>query len=461
VSLLQFFLILRVRYKVFLLGLVGAILLVTLAAFMIPAYKAETEVVVDMTLPDPVAGFVLADNGASTYMPTQVDVVSSAYVAQKVVRALGIDKDPELTALWTKKTGGQGDKVAWLAHVMQKHLSVSLGKESNTITISYRAEDPRLAALVANAFASAYVETNIELRAKPAHDSAEWLRGQVQTAHDKLDKLQARIVDFRRTHALIESTDQLDVETGKLAGLTQQLTAVQGQMYAANSKQKLAGGSVELPEVADDPVVAKLRSDISDARARVAEASVDLGRNHPTYIQAKSHLDALEAQLAQEQGVSVNGFSRSHSIDKAQESDLKAAIAAQQARLTDINQARDELNVLKQEQQAAEAAYQEVSRRYTQATLQSGSVQTNVLVLSAATPPVAPSPSLVVYALLALVLGSVFGASAAFYREITDRRIRFSRDIELATDLPLLADFCAPEQLPWRHALGHRRLLLK
>ena len=458
-SLLQFFLILRVRYKIFLLGMLGAILVVTLVAFTVPPYKAETEVVVDMTLPDPVAGFVLADNGANSYMPTQVDVIGSAYVAQKVVRALGVDKDPELTALWVKKTGGQGDKVAWLAHALQKHLSVALGKESNTITIGYRAEDPRLAALVANAFATAYVETNIELRAKPARDSAEWLRGQVQAAHGKLDQLQERIVDFRRTHALVESTDTADVENSKLAELTQQLTAVQGQMYAASSKQRLAGGSLELPEVADDPVIAKLRSDISDARARVAEASVDLGRNHPTFIQAKSHLDALEAQLAREQGVNVSGFSRSQSIAKAQEADLKAAIAAQQDRLTEINQARDELNVLKQEQQAAEAAYQEVSRRYTQATLQSGSVQTNVLVLSAATPPVAPSPAPPVYAALALLLGAVLGASAAFYREITDRRIRFSRDIELAAELPLLADFCVPEQPTWRYALGNRKLL--
>jgi succinoglycan biosynthesis transport protein ExoP len=459
VSLLQFLFILRVRYKAFLLGFFVIAALVALTSLRIPSYKAESVVVVDATLPDPVAGFVLAANGPGTYLPTQADIAASDYVAQKVVKALRMDQDPALTELWTEHTNAQGDKVAWLANVLQQHLSVSLGKESSTITIGFRSDNPRLAAQIANAFAAAYVDTNIELRAKPAQDSATWLRGQVQTSQNRLDQIQTRVADYRRTHAFVESVDHIDVETNKLADLMQQLTLIQGQLYAANSKRQLAGDSLQLPEVADDPVIAKLRSDIGDARARVAEASVDLGVNHPTYLQARSHLDALEAQLAHEQQVSMSGFSRSQSIDTAQEADLKTAIAAQRARVLEINQERNELNVLEQEQQAAESAYQEVSRRYTQATLQSGSVQTNAVVLSTATQPTVPSPGPVIYAALALVLGTAFGALAAFYREITDRRVRFSRDIELTADLPLLADFCVPERRTWRRVISIPKLL--
>jgi succinoglycan biosynthesis transport protein ExoP len=88
--------------------------------------------------------------------------------------------------------------------------------------------------------------------------------------------------------------------------------------------------------------------------------------------------------------------------------------------------------------------YQEVSRRYTQATLQSGSVQTNLSVLSPATVPADPSATPLLYALAAVFLGLAIGVPAAFYREISDRRIRFGPDIELAVGLPLLADFLAP-----------------
>jgi len=459
-SLSKFILILRERYKIFLLFFLGTCAVVAVIHFIVPPYKAETVVVVDMTVPDPVAGFQLAGDTMADYMPTQVDIVSSDYVARKVVKALKMDLDPQLNQIWIDHTNGQGDKVTWIAHGLQKHLSVKTGKESNLITIGFRSRDPAFAAATANAFATAYVETNIEMRAKPALDSARWLQTQVLSSHNKLDDLQKSISDYRQTHQLVASDDRVDAENGKLADLMQQLTVLQAQTSAASSKQGLASGSLSLPEVADDPVIAKLRGDIADARARLAEASVDLGVNHPTYIQARSHLEALEAQLAHEQQVSMTGFGRSKSIGLAQESDLKAAIAAQRARILTINQQRGELNVLLQEEQAAEATYQEVSRRYTQATLQSGSVQTNVLVLSPATEPAAPSPSAVVYCALAVFLGSVMGVLGALYREIADRRIRFSRDIELAVDVPLLADFCPPTRRPaWPRLSSQPKLL--
>jgi polysaccharide biosynthesis transport protein len=458
-SLLQLFAILRARYKIVCLCLFSVIAVVALLSQIIPPYKAGAVVVVDLTVPDPVAGFVLAGDPMAGYMPTQIDIVTSDRVAQKVVKTLGLDRDPVLNELWIAHTDGRGDKVAWIGHALQKHLSVGSSKESNLITIAYRAASPELAAVVANAFATAYVETNIELRAKPANDSAQWLHAQLLASRGTLDQVQARISDYQRTHDLVAVDDHFDAENNRLFELTQQLTVAQGQTFAAQGKLRLASGSQFLPEVADDPVIVKLRGDISDAQARLADTATHLGVNHPTYIELKSHLASLQGQLATEQQVNMAGFGRSRSVGKTQEADLEAAIVAQRARLLKISQQRGELNVLRQEAQSDEATYQEVSRRYTQATLQSGSVQTNVSVLSPATVPLEPSPSPLLYALVAVFLGLAFGVFAAFYREISDRRIRFSRDIELAVDLPLLADFRAPRRRTWRRLHSRRPLL--
>jgi succinoglycan biosynthesis transport protein ExoP len=449
-SLLQVLVILRARYKTVCLCLLGAAALVALVSQVLPRYTGETTVVVDLSVPDPVAGFVLAADSMSGYMPTQIAIVTSDHVAQKVVKSLGLDRDPALSYKWIVQTDGRGDKIAWLAHALQQHLSVTMGKESNLITIAYRAPDPEVAAAVANAFAAAYIETNIELRAQPAQDSAQWLHAQLVTSREALNQVQARISDYQRTHQLVGAGDRFDAETTRLNDLTQQLTVVQGQASEAQNKQRLAGGSQTLPEVAEAPVIAKLRGDISDAKAKLAETVADLGVNHPTYIEVKSHLDALQEQLAREQQVSMAGFGRSHSVGKAVQADLETAIAAQRARLLTISQQRGELNVLLQEQQSAEVTYQEVSRRYTQATLQSGSVQTNLSVLSPATVPADPSATPLLYALAAVFLGLAIGVPAAFYREISDRRIRFGPDIELAVGLPLLADFLAPRPRAWR-----------
>lgn len=461
-SLLHFLVILRARYKTICVCLLGVAALMALLMLTIPPYRAETTVVVDLSVPDPVAGFVLAADAMAGYMPTQIAIVNSDHVAEKVVKSLGLDRDPVLNAKWIASTDGRGDKIAWLAHVLQNHLGVALGKENNLITIAYRAPEAQAAAAVANAFAAAYIETNIELRAQPAHDSAQWLHAQLMTSREALNRAQASISDYQRTHRLVgTSDDHYDAETNRLNDLTQQLTLAQGQTSEAQSKQRLGGGSQSLPEVASSPVIAKLRGDISDARATLASTAADLGVNHPTYIQLKSHLEALEAQLARELQVSIAGFGRSNNVGKAMQADLETAIAAQRARLLTINQQRGELDVLRQEQQSAATTYQEVSRRYTQATLQSGAVQTNLSVLSPATVPADPSLSPLLYALAAIILGLVLGVCVALCRELSDRRIRSGRDIELAVGLPLLADFLAPRPRMWRGLRGRRTFALR
>jgi succinoglycan biosynthesis transport protein ExoP len=89
-SLLQVLVILRARYKTVCLCLLGAAALVALVSQVLPRYTGETTVVVDLSVPDPVAGFVLAADSMSGYMPTQIAIVTSDHVAQKVVKSLGL-----------------------------------------------------------------------------------------------------------------------------------------------------------------------------------------------------------------------------------------------------------------------------------------------------------------------------------------------------------------------------------
>ena len=463
-SLLQLLIILRARYKVILVYMFGVAALALLLSLVLPnRYTAETTVVVDMSVPDPVAGFVLGGNPMVNYMPTQIDIIKSDHVAQKVVKALGLVRVAELNDEWLADTDGRGDKIEWLATGLAKHLSVEPGKESNLITIGYKAPDANLAAAIVNAFAAAYVATNIELRAQPARDSAQWLHSQLLASRATLDRTQARISDYQRSRDLVGVDERLDAENARLADLTQQLTIVQGQSSDALSKQGLAGSSSSLPEVADEPVIVKLRGDISDAQARLADAAATLGVNHPTYIELKSHLDALRTQLAHEQNVSATGFGRSHNVGKAKQADLETLIQAQRSQLLQISQQRGQLNVLLQDEQSAEAAYQEVSRRYTQASLQSGVVQTNVSVLTEGSVPSLPSsPKPLLYTILAVFVGLIFGIFAAFSRESTDRRIRSGRDVELFVGLPLLADFKASRRRRFSRKLrGPRTPALK
>jgi len=76
-------------------------------------------------------------------------------------------------------------------------------------------------------------------------------------------------------------------------------------------------------------------------------------------------------------------------------------------------------------------------------------------------PSLPSSPRPLLYTILAVMVGLMFGVFAAFLRESSDRRIRSGRDVELAVGLPLLADFPPRRRRLSRKLRGPRTPALK
>ena len=55
----------------------------------------------------------------------------------------------------------------WLADLLKKKLDVKPSRDSNVINIEFTGTDPGFAAAVANAFAQAYIDINLELKVEP------------------------------------------------------------------------------------------------------------------------------------------------------------------------------------------------------------------------------------------------------------------------------------------------------
>src|ERR1700730_2285848 len=163
-SLKQFILVLLARWKV-----AAGIFIVVVAAgvlytvFSTKLFTAAATVVIEEKS-DPVAGVVYQTQLQSGYIATQVDIISSERVAQRVVKLLKLDQSPEFVGQWRSATDGKVDVVVWLGRKLQKKLSVTPSRDSSVIDISVEWTDPKTAAVLANAFAQAYVDVTIELK---------------------------------------------------------------------------------------------------------------------------------------------------------------------------------------------------------------------------------------------------------------------------------------------------------
>ena len=120
-TLQQFLLILRARWLVALLTLLVTVVVTVVVSLIIPKeYTASAAVVVDVKSPDPVSGMVLQGMMAPGYMATQIDIINSERVAQRVVKLLRMEESAAIRAQWQQETDGKGQLATWLADLLQK-----------------------------------------------------------------------------------------------------------------------------------------------------------------------------------------------------------------------------------------------------------------------------------------------------------------------------------------------------
>lgn len=425
-SLLQFFTILRARRAV-----VGLILLATLvlaAAWLVlkPAsYTARAPVLVDVRN-DPVNPTAQGMVGPS-FMATQIDVIKSDRVAERVVQMLPADQPPlkGLREIAEKK----GLPASWLAHQIRQELEVKPARESNIINIAWTGGTPAQAAQVANAFAQAYLETSLEIRTDPARKYADWFDEQVKASRDKLERAQTRLSEFQQKSGIVSSDERSDYEVTRLKELSQQLMIAQGRGI---------GGSVASSD--SSPLVNNLRQDVARMEAKVGEASATMGSNHPQMQKLQAELGAMRSRLAQESSRVGASGANSAAISKQRERELQNAIAQQRNRVLAMNKDRGELSVLQRDVDTAQKAFETVSASAAQARLQSMTNQTNVMRLASAVEPLeATGPRKSLALVVAAVLGTLLGVAGALLLEMVNRRIRSAEDLHAVTQLPILA----------------------
>ena len=121
----------------------------------------------------------------------------------------------------------------------------------------------------------------------------------------------------------------------------------------------------------------------------------------------------------------------------------------------------DRLAVLHKDVESAQRAYDLVSQRLSQQSLESKAHPTNVSIFEQAEPPVKPSqPKIILNALLAGVLSVLLGVAWVLMKELSRPRLRSPEDISLALGLPVLVALPKASRA-LRHGTERRPLLAK
>ncbi|TFZ00186.1 Wzz/FepE/Etk N-terminal domain-containing protein [Ramlibacter humi] len=426
-NLFQFLSVLRARRTMALVIFAATIALAMAWVMFRPKnYTAHAPILVDLRANDPLAS---QPNYQSivpqAYMATQMDIVRSSRVAEKVVEMLGLDKANPKTPK------------ANLANDLQQNLEVKPARESNIINISYTSRNPQEAAKVANAFSQAYLDVALDIKTDPAKRYSSWFEEQLKFARDRLEQAQGALTAYQQRTGVI-SADGVDMETQRLNELSSQLTLVQGQLTDVANKRAASAGSIQ--EAMNSPLINTLKANIAAQEAKIQEASANLGARHPQMIRMQEELGAMKSRLNSETGSIGHAVETAYQVGRARERELQGAVNAQRARVMQFNKYRDELSVLRRDVDAAQKAYEQVAERASQSKLQALTNQTNIQRLATAVEPLEPKgPSAKAALAIAAAAGALLALAVALLLELLNRRVRSVDDLSLATNLPILA----------------------
>ena len=443
-NLTHFIAVLRARWVsaaiVFAAVLVAAVLYLVFATRV---YTATASVLIDAK-PDPVST-MLYGGATPALLNTQIDILRSDRVAQRVVQNLKLADLADMRSAWASaKTGMTLQE--YLVDFVEAGLDPKVSNPgSNVINIGYKSPDARFAATVANAYVQAYMETSIELRVDPARQYSGFFTDQQREARAALETAQNKLSAFQREKGIIGSDDRFDLEMSRLTALTQELVAIQTARVDASTRQSQIGNAGQLSEVLANGTVSGLKNDLAQAELKLQELSSRYGDKHPQVQEARSAVSQLRAKLAHATSDVTGAIGVDARVSRAREADIQAAVDAQRAKVLQLKETRDQVAVLQRDVDNAQRTYDQVYSRASATNLESQNRQASATVISQATTPVLPSspkvPSVLVLGFLAAL---ALGIGTALLQEQFDKRMRTTSDAFDFLGLPVIGIMPSP-----------------
>ena len=412
-----------------------------------PRYKAETTLQVDSTTHDLLTGVMEPRQRVQEFLGQQAAVAGSRASALLAVEELVATNDLSLPAyeqVWQEKTGGEllpgNDLKLWIADELLRRVEITSDALMGTLTITYTAEDPAQAARYANALADAYTILITDQRRAGAARTARNFETESSAYKDQVEQSRQALTDFQQETGYVTiGTQQLEAAEVEHTSLTTRLAEARADDAEAQSLWQLTGNTprsnldtLPLPNTNVPGRTAQAR--LAVVKSQMQKLDERYGSQHPDYIEAQNETARLEQLI-------VSSVRERATFTTGRVAHLSDAVAVQKQRVLELQQNKQNYDVLEKDWRTAQQTYELITARSEQEGLQSRVDNVAVLLLARAVPPATASmPTFWVILLVGTIFGLGFGATMAVFVELMEGRVRASDSVAFATRQTVLAE---------------------
>lgn len=246
----------------------------------------------------------------------------------------------------------------------------SLGA-SRLLELSCESSSPEVASSFINILASEYVSHNLQSRSANAIRTSQWLEGQIDQAKARVEQADATLNEFVRKEGMVFLLDQRTLADSKIRQLQADLSAMQADRIAKQSRWELAKSSSidSLPEILDDGRMKELRSKLTDLRRERAQLTATLTSAHYKVQRVDAQIAEIEQTLSKEKANLIERIQNEYEASVRQEKMTSSAYYSQSSAMAGQAGKAIQHELLKRDVEMARQVYNNLLQQANQANI--------------------------------------------------------------------------------------------
>jgi polysaccharide biosynthesis transport protein len=330
-------------------------------------------------------------------------------------------------------------------------LTISRSGQAYVINISVTWNDPKKAAVLANAVADAYVVDQLDAGFDAAKRASAWLSDRLVELREQLRISEEAVAKFRAEHGLARTGGNVTLNEQQVAELNNKLMAARTD--AAEKKTRVdyladvAAGKRTLQSLPDSfqsagqsGVIGTLRQRLAEASQREADLLARYSDRHPMVVNVQAEKRDIERSIAVETQRMIEAVKSEYALAKARE------VATEQAFREATGQggldSEDAVKLRELERTATvnKSLFEDFLQRAKITDEKSTFRARNARIITPAQPPGSPSfPRTRIILAVTLFVGIASGVGGAIAMEMLNSGFTTSREVEELLAVPVLA----------------------
>jgi len=436
-----------------------------------PVYRSAAQILLDprglQVSADDVLPDALSSDIHDTILDTNIRLMTSTTVLERVVSENGLQDDPEFVPgpslpgrIKRLLTGAeqhvlsQEERVGIATFQLLQAIRVSREARSYILTTEVTTNNPQKSAAIASSLIDAFMDEAENRRRSVIGRARESIAVNLESQRAALEDAERAVEAYRERLGIVDE-DGRTLNAERLRELNSQILAARQEAQDLRSRIQQTERLRDSPEAAnalekiDSPLLNQLRTTLTTVTRQRDNLRATLGPLHPQVREIESQVASTREALAQESVRTIAVLRSDYENAQSTLASLETDLEMLEERTTRTNASLVGLRDLERDAEATRSVFNSYLERERDLREQEAIAAESMTLITEARPPGAPVGLRPLFLLVAATMfGGLAGVGAALAREWLDGRVHSANALTLHTGIPVVG------VLPLRNSLN-------